>query len=131
VSDVEIVFLDLDDLVVIAEAALGQPIEARDWGLLESALARPRASIFGADAYPGIHGKAVALFASLIGNQALVDGNKRLGITATAVFLGLNGYSLDAASDDELFDLTMDVASGQLVDVDKISERLSLLTKPV
>jgi death-on-curing protein len=124
----ETIFLDLDDLLVIGERLLGHRMEASDWGLLESSLARPRASIFGDDAYPGIVGKAAALLASLAGNHALIDGNKRLAIAATAVFLGLNGHTLNRATDDELFDLVMDVAGNKLTEVEKISERLTLLT---
>ena len=33
-------------------------LEVRDWGLLEAALARPKASVFGEDAYPDVHAKA-------------------------------------------------------------------------
>ena len=35
--------------------------------------------------------KAAALLHSLVRNHALVDGNKRLGWLATAVFLEING----------------------------------------
>ncbi len=50
---------------------------------------------------------------SLACNHALVDGNKRLALLATVVFLRINGYVLDL-TDDEAFDLTMSVAAGQL-----------------
>jgi hypothetical protein len=43
--------------------------------------------MYGQDAYPTLHGKAAALLHSLVSNRALVDGNKRLGWQATAVFL--------------------------------------------
>jgi death on curing protein len=36
--------LDLDDLLVAAEAALGEPPKVRDIGILEAAVARTRAS---------------------------------------------------------------------------------------
>jgi len=36
-----------------------------DYGLLESALARPEATVFGHDAYPDTHDKAAALLESL------------------------------------------------------------------
>ena len=57
---------------------------------------------------------------SLVCNHALVDGNKRLGLLATAVFLRLNGLELDL-TDDEAFHLTMSVAAGQLTadDIEK------------
>ena len=50
---------------------------------------------------------------SLAGNYALVDGNNRLALLATAVFLRINGYRL-AMTDDEAFDLTVSVAAGHL-----------------
>ena len=83
-------FLDLDDLLAAAEAAVGHRPEVRDYGLLESALARPQTTVFGADAYPDIHRKAAALLHSLVRNHALVDGNKRLGWVAVRLFYVVN-----------------------------------------
>ena len=39
------------ELVHIAERTLGDDVVVRDHGLLESALTRPQATVFGADAY--------------------------------------------------------------------------------
>jgi|SRR5580698_87658 death-on-curing family protein len=73
---------------------------------------------------PTLSGKAAALMHSLACNHALVDGNKRLVLLATVVFLRVNGHRLDL-TDDEAFDLTMSVAAGQL-DADGIEKRLRL-----
>jgi death on curing protein len=116
-------YLDLDDLLAVAREAAGGETLVRDYGLLESALARPQASVFGHDAYPDLHVKAAALLHSLCLNHALVDGNKRLAWTACRVFLGVNGQWIKASEDDR-FDLVMDVASGGLSDLEKIAERL-------
>jgi death-on-curing protein len=62
----EIEYLDLDDLMAAADVAIGGSPEVRDCGLLESALARPRASVFGEDAYPSLNEKAAALLHSLV-----------------------------------------------------------------
>jgi death-on-curing protein len=91
--------------------------------LLESALSRPQATVFGDEAYPGMHGKAAALLSSLVNNDALVDGSKRLGLVAVRLFYGLNDHVFKA-TDDEKFELIMAVAEARLVDVDKIAERL-------
>jgi death on curing protein len=48
-------YLDLDDLLDIAHKAVGEGVVVGDFGLLESALARPRASVFGQDPYPDLH----------------------------------------------------------------------------
>ncbi len=120
----EFEYLDLDDLVAAAEVAVGGRPEVRDWGLLESALARPKASVFGEDAYPGLNGKAAALLHSVVTNHALVDGNKRLGLVAVLLFYGLNGYDL-TATEDERVDLILAIADGRLREVVKISELLA------
>jgi death-on-curing protein len=114
-----VIFLDLDALLYIAKRTLGNEPDVRDHGLLESALARPQASAFGRDAYPDIHGKAAALLHSLARNHALVDGNKRLALAATIAFYGMNGKRL-TLSNDEGYDLVIDVASGRLDDVTAI-----------
>ena len=65
---------------------------------------------------------------SLAGNHALVDGNKRLALLATVVFLRINGYVLDV-TDDEAFALTMSVAAGEL-DATEIEKQLRLRPAP-
>ncbi len=61
---------------------------------------RPQASFFGRAAYPTLAGKAAALMHSLAGNHAPVDGNKRLALLATAVFLRISGCALDLTDDE-------------------------------
>lgn len=116
-------YLDLDDLLDIAHAAVGGDVVVGDFGLLESALARPRASVFGQDAYPDLHVKAAALMQSLARNHALMDGNKRLAWTACRTFLAINGQWINGPEDDR-FEFVIQVATGALPDVDKIAERL-------
>lgn len=114
------IFLELEDLLHVAERALGTTAEVRDHGLLESALARPQASAFGGDAYLGIHEKAAALLHSLARNHALLDGNKRLALAATIAFYGINGMRLTLTNDDA-HDIVVDVATGQVGDVQAIA----------
>jgi death on curing protein len=116
-------FLELEDLLDLVSALGAGPV--RDLGLLDSACHRPRAGLFGHEAYPTLAGKAGALMHSLAGNHALVDGNKPLALLATAVFLRINGYRPDM-TDDEAFDLTVSVAAGQL-DAAGIEKRLRLI----
>ncbi|GAA4677315.1 type II toxin-antitoxin system death-on-curing family toxin [Nocardioides nanhaiensis] len=119
-------YLDLEDLLRLTRDLGAGPV--RDPGLLESASARPRTTVFGEDAYPGLVGKAAALLHSVCGNHALVDGNRRLGWLATVVFLDLNGLE-DTLDDDAAFDLVMGVAGGRL-DVDDIVAVLEAGTVP-
>jgi death-on-curing protein len=115
-----VIFLELEDLLRIAGRALGSEPEVRDHGLLESALARPRATAFGEDAYSDLHHKAAALLHSLARNHALVDGNKRLALAATIAFYGMNGMRL-SLTNDEAYDLIVAVAAGQVDEVSAIA----------
>ncbi|MCU1701160.1 MAG: death-on-curing protein [Mycobacterium sp.] len=116
-------YLDLDDLLEIAHEAVSRQVAVGDYGLLESALARPRASVFGEDAYPDLHLKAAALLHSLARNHALVDGNKRLAWTACRTFLAINGQWISAPEDDR-FDFVISVATGAQPDLVEIADRL-------
>ena len=123
------IYLTLSELLHVAERTLGPDVPVRDHGLLESALARPRATAFGEDAYAGLEEKAAALLHSLARNHALVDGNKRLALAGTIAFLGVNGRRL-TLTNDEAYTLIMDVASGQLDDVPGIAVRLRHGSEP-
>ena len=107
--DVE--FLDLDDVLDLIRRVLGDPPPIRDIGLLGSAVARPQTAVFGQDAYPDIWSKAAALLQSIVNNHALIDGNKRLGWLATAVFLEINGVSVIHVSNDDIYQFVIDVAA--------------------
>jgi death-on-curing protein len=84
----------------------------RDLGLLDSALAQPRATFGGLDLHPTVLEKAAALCASLVQNHPFVDGNKRVGHAAMATFLVLNGLDI-AATVDEQEALILDLAAGR------------------
>ena len=116
-------YLDLDDLLEIAREAIGEDVAVGDCGLLESALARPRASVFGQDAYPELHLKAAALLHSLARNHALVDGNKRLAWTACRTFLAINGQWISAPEDDR-FNFVIQVATGGIPELAEIAAQL-------
>ncbi|MET4782900.1 type II toxin-antitoxin system death-on-curing family toxin [Glaciihabitans sp. UYNi722] len=113
-------YLRLDDALRVIERF---GFHLRDGGLLSSALARPAASMFGADAYASLDRKAAAMVQSLVRNHALVDGNKRAGWTLMVLFLWINGYQHDFTADDG-FDLILGVAEGT-IDLDEAERRLS------
>ncbi|MBS9534733.1 type II toxin-antitoxin system death-on-curing family toxin [Mycobacterium sp. M1] len=116
-------YLDLEDLLAIARRTVGEDFAVRDYGLLESALARPRATVFGEDAYPDLHLKAAALMHSLARNRALVDGNKRLAWTVCRTFLAVNGQWISAPEDDR-FEFVIGVATGVLSELDVLAAQL-------
>jgi death-on-curing protein len=124
-----VIFLDVDDLLHVARAAIGAEPEVRDAGLLQSAAARPQATAFGEDAYATLHDKAAALVHSLARNHALVDGNKRLALGGLIAFYGLNGHRL-TLDNDQAYTLIVAIASGDLDDVPEIAARLRAASAP-
>ena len=104
-------YLTLEDALILIEDLAVGPV--RDLGLLDSALHRPTATLWGRDAYATTDEKAAALLDSLVRNHPLVDGNKRLGWLATLVFLDINGHWIEAP-DDDASQLVMAVAAGEL-----------------
>ena len=123
------IYLALPELLHVAERILGDDFIVRDYGLLEAAVARPRATAFGKDAYPTLDGKAAALLHSLARNHALIDGNKRLALASVIAFYGLNGRRL-TLTNDAAYDLVIDVATGQLDTADDIASVLQAATEP-
>lgn len=83
----------------------------RDIGLLESALARPQ----NLHAYG--EGDAAALAAAyafgIIRNHPFIDGNKRTGFLAAALFIEANGSRI-TASEAEVVVRTLALAAGEI-----------------
>lgn len=123
------IYLTLPEVLHIAGRALGGEPSVRDYGLLESALGRPQAAAFGAEAYPTVHLKVAALLHSLARNHALADGNKRLALASVIAFYGMNGRRL-TMTNDTAFDLVIQVAAGQLDSAEAIASVLSEATGP-
>lgn len=109
------VFLTLDEVLALHADQLerygGDP-GLRDVGLLESALATPRATFGRAYLHGSLPEMAAAYLFHLVGNHPFVDGNKRVGLAAAIAFLGLNGLWLEAEP-DELTELVLRLARGE------------------
>ena len=111
-----VAFLSVDDVLLIHARVIeefGGDSGLRDRGLLESAVAMPQSSFGGKDLHTGLAGKAAAYHFHLCANHSFIDGNKRVAVAASEVFLLINGHEL-SASDDEIEELTLGVATGKL-----------------
>jgi death-on-curing protein len=84
----------------------------KDAGLLDSALSRPKTTLFGDYAYPSLELMAAAMHQSLVKNHPLVDGNKRSSWMLLNVFLELNGHELQMTTEEGL-DFTLGVAESR------------------
>ncbi|WP_407650967.1 type II toxin-antitoxin system death-on-curing family toxin [Herbiconiux ginsengi] len=95
----------------------------RDSALLLSALDRQSASMFGQEAYPGIHHKAAALLHGLTKNHSLFDGNKRLALVTALYLYAKNGYWNTTDIEAE-YDFIA-IASDEIDSIDEIAAWLS------
>jgi death-on-curing protein len=107
-------YLTVEEVLEINAEVMGGSHVLRERRLLESAVARPQASAFGADAYPDLVTKAAALLHSLVLNHPFIDGNKRTAVLATLVFLDLNGYVV-RWDQREALDFMLRLAQHQIV----------------
>ena len=119
-------FLDREDVLIAGAAAVGNVLQVRDYGLFDAAIARPKATVFGLDAYPDDFTKAAALLQSLARNHAFVDGNKRTAWAAAWTFLHLNGAELAAEFDvDDAEAFMNQVGTDADLAVDAVASKLS------
>ncbi len=109
-------YLQLSELLELHHrliAEFGGATGVLNFSTIESALAQPKMTFGGEDLYPSILAKAAALCHSLVSNHPFVDGNKRVGHAAMAVFLDLNGYRLDSTVDEQE-SVILQIASGEM-----------------
>ncbi len=107
----------------------GGSLGIHDLSSLLSAVGRPQSSFDDQDLYPDLFTKAAALLDSLIRKHPFVDGNKRAGMAAAALFLRRNGYLLKT-SQEELVRTAMGVAQSQLT-VEETAAWLQENSKPI
>jgi death-on-curing protein len=93
----------------------------RDQALLDSALARPQQkATYESDT--DIFELAAAYSYGLARNHPFVDGNKRIALTIAAVFLELNGFTLNAPEAEAVI-MYQRLAAGELEE-DELAEWL-------
>ena len=108
----QIDYLELADILKLGQEIIPD-FRIRDLGLLESAVARPRTSVFGEDAYPTFPDKVAALMHSIARNHALIDGNKRLAWSAARLFCLMNDLDIKMKQ-ERAYELVVGLASGQI-----------------
>lgn len=99
-----IFYLNYKDIIQIHEDAIvdsGGGRGIREIAGIESAIVAPQSNYFGHERYPTIAEKAAVLCFELVTQHPFIDGNKRVGHSAMANFLHMNGYILDADDDEQ------------------------------
>lgn len=109
-------YLKLEEVVdlhaMVVRQSGGKP-GTRDLSALDSAVAQPAMAFGGQDLYPTIVDKAAALGFSLVMNHPFFDANKRIGHAAMETFLFLNGFELNATTDEQE-QVILQLAAGQM-----------------
>lgn len=109
-------FLELSEILLIHGVQIvrfGGMHGIRDEGLLESALAQPKATFSEELLHPTIYEQAVAYLYHIAKNHPFIDGNKRTAFAAMDVFLRMNGYILKL-TDAQSYGLVLQVVQGNL-----------------
>lgn len=100
----------LHDLVLVA---FGGAAGVRDFGALESALARPRNLLAYGKKKPSLARLAAAYAFGIMKNHPFVDGNKRTALVIAFAFLDVNGIEINA-SEEDAYRVFMDLASSRV-----------------
>jgi death-on-curing protein len=109
-------YLTVEALLAIHSEAVrefGGTPEVLNLERLKSCAETPRQTMFGEELYPDLVSQAAILFFLLIQNHPFLDGNKRTATLALLEFLERNGVTL-ATTNDELYQFTLDVATGEI-----------------
>lgn len=87
----------------------------RDEGLLDSALNKPKHQYsYGS---PSIFQMAAAYALGIVKNHPFLDGNKRTGFIAAALFIESNGFSFQATEEEAVLQ-TLALAAGETSEAD-------------
>jgi death-on-curing protein len=116
-----IAYLTLDEVLAIHATRIG-PGLVRDPGQVAANVGRAAQGFGDVEFYPSLAAKAEALFHAFASTQPFVDGNKRMAVYVTNVFLLTNGFRC-VLDDADMYHLAMDAAHHQL-DVEKITQQL-------
>ncbi len=110
-----IIWINEEDTILIHERLLalnGGATGIRDYGLLQSALARPQ-QLLNYTENPTILELAASYIVGLVKNHPFIDGNKRVGFGVGILFIEMNGYTF-IASQTAAADAILAVASGEM-----------------
>jgi len=85
----------------------------RDLNLLSSAIYMPESSFDGKYLHESIPAMAAAYTYHLCQNHPFIDGNKRVALASSLVFLDINGYEFNC-NEEVLYNEIMNVAKSEI-----------------
>ncbi|TGM65851.1 type II toxin-antitoxin system death-on-curing family toxin [Leptospira meyeri] len=126
----ETIFLTIEDVFLIHKNQIelyGGLDGIRELGLIESAINQPMATFDGVSLHPALFEKAAAYLYYLCKNHPFIDGNKRVALASSLVFLDMNGYDI-LDPNEILYDHVIGVAEGTYK-IEEIKKTLESLGK--
>jgi len=109
-------FLTLSEVLIILEDQIrnyGGAYGVRDLNLLSSAIYMPESSFDGKYLHKSIPAMAAAYTYHLCQNHPFIDGNKRVALASSLVFLDINGYEFNC-DEEILYDKILNVAKSEI-----------------
>ena len=109
-------FLTLSEVLLILEDQIrnyGGTYGVRDINLLSSTIYMPKSSFDGKYLNQTIPAMAAAYAFHICQNHPFIDGNKRVALASSLVFLDINGYEFNC-KDETLYNEIMDIAKGEI-----------------
>ena len=115
-------FLTLSEVLLILEDQIrnyGGIYGVRDTNLLSSALYMPESGFDGQYFHKTIPAMAAAYAFHICQNHPFLDGNKRVALASSLVFLDINGYDFHCRN-ETLYNKIMDMAKGLITKAELI-----------
>ena len=109
-------FLTLSEVFLILEDQIknyGGTYGIRDINLLSSAIYMPQSSFDSKYLHETIPAMAAAYAYHICQNHPFLDGNKRVALSSSLVFLDINGYEFNC-NEETLYDTIIQVAKGEM-----------------
>ncbi|MEH7249351.1 type II toxin-antitoxin system death-on-curing family toxin [Neobacillus niacini] len=91
-TEAQVIFLNSHQIKLYSPK---EQLGVKEPTLLNSAINRPKSTMFEQDLYPTIYEKAAALFESLAKNHAFFNANKRTAFASLYMFLRQNQHKLE------------------------------------
>ena len=109
-------FLTMSEVLLILDDQIknyGGTYGIRDINLLSSAIYMPESSFRGQYLHETIPSMAAAYAFHICQNHPFIDGNKRVALASSLIFLDINGYELNC-KDETLYNKIMDMAKSEM-----------------
>jgi death-on-curing protein len=109
-------FFTLSEILLILEDQIrnyGGVYGVRDLNLLSSAIYMPQSGFDGEYFHKTIPAMAAAYAFHICQNHPFIDGNKRVALTSSLVFLDINGYTFNC-KEEIVYEKIMNIAKGEL-----------------